>query len=268
MQKEEYYLNVARHFDQDAKIFEKRYDENPILHRLRNEFRKYTELHYFETALEIGCGPGIDIEYFAKKYPDKKFYAIDVSPEMVRLSRKKIEALNFKNVQVECSAVESVGEYLPGQKFDLIYVYFGGMNTVADLRQNALIIHKLLNPGGTFVLTNVNRYYLLDALVKIFKFKFNDATARLFNRWPGYSPGRNLKSHVYSYKYIRKCFEPEFEIVFKRGYSILYPPWYGARHLKKLGKFGETLWKIDAALQNTFLWNLGEYSLYVMKKLN
>lgn len=260
-----YYKNVASHFDQDAQLFEQRYDENPILHRIRKEFRFYTELHYFDSALEIGCGPGIDVEYFASKYPDKKFVAIDVSPQMVRLVNQKVAENDFKNVRAISSTVEELEQYLGAEKFDMVYVYFGGLNTVTDLRKNALIIKKFLKPNGTLVLTCVNRYYVVDAIIRMLKLKFRSATARFRNKWPGYSPGRDLKSNVYSYKYIKKCFDPDFEIVQKRGYSLFYPPWYGARHLKNLGSIAEVLWKIDSILQKTPFWNTGEYSLYVMK---
>lgn len=261
----QYYDNVAGHFDEDAKLFEKRFDENPVLQKIRNDFRKYTEKHEFKNALEIGCGPGIDIVYFASKYPDKKVSAFDVSPGMVEMASKNIADYKLSNAQVKTGTVEDIPKNFPDQKFDMVYVYFGGLNTVYDMDRVVKILKSVMTEDATFVMTCVNRYYILDTLIRMLKLKFGEATARFRNKWKGYSPGRDLKSYVYSSRFIKKHFTPEFKIIDRRGYSIFYPPWYGARHLNKLKGMASFLWKLDNFLQKTFLWNTGEYSLYVMK---
>ncbi|MBC8342532.1 MAG: class I SAM-dependent methyltransferase [Bacteroidetes bacterium] len=260
-----YYQHVARHFDEDAQLFEKRFLDNSILNMIRNDFRKHTEYHYFTNALEIGCGPGIDLYYFAEKYPDKNFYAFDVSPGMTGIAQKRISEGTLKNAIVKAGSVEQIHDLFPAISFDMIYVYFGGLNTVVDLKKVVKILREYVSKDATLVLTCVNRYYLLDLLVRSINLKFEEATARFRNKWKGYSPGRDLKSQVYSARFIRQHFEPEFEIIKRKGYSIFYPPWYAVRHLSKLRSLAPMLWKLDQKLQSTFLWNLGEYSLYVMK---
>lgn len=262
---ESYYKNVAGHFDEDATLFENRFHENHILNIIRNDFREITENHYFTNALEIGCGPGIDIYYFAEKYPAKNIYAFDVSPVMTSMAQKNIDQRKLKNAIVKTGTVEQIQELFPGIKFDMIYIYFGGLNTVFNLKEVVKSLRESVTDEATIVLTCVNRYYVLDFFARLLKFKFREATARFRNKWKGYSPGRDLKSNVYSSRFIRKNFEPEFEIVKRKGYSIFYPPWYGVRHLGKLKSLGPKLWKLDQKLQSTFLWNMGEYSLYVMK---
>lgn len=263
---ETYYKNVAQHFDEDARLFEQRFDENPVLQMIRKDFRKHTEQFDFNNVLEIGCGPGIDLCYFAGKYPDKNFYGFDVSPEMVKIANKNIENKGLKNAIAKTGSVEDVKSLFPEKQFDLIYVYFGGLNTVYDLKQTVKLLYDVASPGAGFVLTCVNRYYLLDFFVRMLKFKFSEATARFRNQWKGYSPGRDLPSNVYSSRYVKKQFQPEFQIMKRKGYSILYPPWYAARHLQKLKALGTFLWKADQLLQKSFFWNNGEYSLYLMKK--
>jgi len=263
---ESYYNKVARHFDEDAKLFESRYEENPVLQKIRGEFRKYTESYRFSNALEIGSGPGIDLVYFAEKYPNRHFYGIDVSPEMVRISNKNLQSRSLKNAVARVGSVEDIPELFPDATFDLVYVYFGGLNTVYDLKAAVKQLHEVTSPNATVILTSVNRYYLMDFVFKLLKLKFRESTARFQNRWKGYSPGRDLPSNVYSATTIKRNFEPEFEILKKRGYSLFYPPWFGARHLNKIKGLGGFLWKIDSFLQKTPLWNIGEYSLYVMRK--
>jgi len=262
----EYYQRVASHFDEDAQMFEERYEENPVLKKIRGEFRKHTERYDFTNALEIGSGPGIDLVYFAEKYPERFFYGIDVSPEMVRISNQNIRKKGLNNAVAKTASVEDVQELFPDKKFDLVYVYFGGLNTVYDLKETVKQLHNITAQDALFVLTSVNRYYFMDFVFKSLKMKFGEATSRFRNRWKGYSPGRDLPSNVYSATTIHKKFEPEFEILQKRGYSLFYPPWFGARHLQKIKGLGSFLWKIDSILQKTPLWNIGEYSLYVMQR--
>ena len=260
-----YYEKVAGHFDEDAQLFENRFHENPILNLIRSDFRKHTENHYFTNALEIGCGPGIDIYYFAEKYPDKNIYAFDVSAGMTRMSQQNIDTRKLTNAHVKTGTVEQLPKLWPGIKFDMVYIYFGGLNTVVNLKEVVKTLRESVTDDATIVLTCVNRYYVLDFLVRMLKLKFVEATARFRNRWKGYSPDRDLKSFVYSSRFIKKNFEPEFDIIKRKGYSIFYPPWYAVRHLAKLKSIAPKLWKLDQMLQSTFMWNLGEYSLYVMK---
>lgn len=262
----QYYKKVAGHFDEDARLFEQRYDENLVLQRIRGEFRRHTESLPFHDALEIGSGPGIDIVYFAQKYPKRDFAAIDVSPEMVRISRRNIENAKLENATAATGSVEDIPNLFPARKFDLVYVYFGGLNTVPDLREAALQLHQILEENGYIVFTCVNRYYLMDFVYKSLKFKFREAVSRFRNRWKGYSPGRDLPSNVYSAKHVRRSFEPEFSIEKKTGYSLIYPPWFGLRPLHKMRSLMNLLWGFDRLLQKTPCWNTGEYSLYILRK--
>jgi|AntRauTorcE11898_2_1112593.scaffolds.fasta_scaffold00888_10 ubiquinone/menaquinone biosynthesis C-methylase UbiE len=262
---EHYYNRVAQHFDEDAALFEERYEENAVLQKLRQDFRRRTERYAFHNALEIGCGPGIDMVYFCLHYPDKDFYAFDVSKKMVDIANRNLQHHGLTNGVVRQGSVEDIPQLFPGKKFDLFFVYFGGLNTVYDLKGAVKMLHQVAAPRATFVLTNVNRYYLMDSVFKVLKGKFSESVARFRNRWKGYSPGRDLPSNVYSYRTVKKTFSPEFDIIDKRGYSLFFPPWYGARHLNKIKGVGPALWKLDALLQKTPLWNIGEYTLYIMK---
>lgn len=263
--KQSYYDRVASHFNEDAKLYEQRYEENPILKKIRNDFRSYTEKYNFSSVLEIGCGPGIDMVYFCSKYPDAAFHAFDVSENMVRIAQNNLEKENLTNGVVKQGSVEDIPEMFRDKIFDCVYIYFGGLNTVVDLKAAVKTLRSVVNEEATLVLTNVNRYYILDVFIKLLKLKFSEAFARFQNRWKGYSPGRDLPSKVYSYKKVKNDFTPEFKIIEKRGYSIVFPPWYATGYLKRFPFLEKPLWKLDKLLQKTPLWNYGEYSLYVMK---
>ena len=132
-------------------------------------------------------------------------------------------------------------QFTPGS-FDLVYVYFGALNTVADLSLAAGQIHDLLSPGGHAVLTFVNKWYWREMFVQALKMNFRLALARLRKDWGGYSPDRHLPSRCYSPAEIRKSFR-EFQLLEKKGYSIFYPAWYNYR--KWLNKLPETDKKME-----------------------
>ena len=105
---EQYYQKVASHFDEDARLFEKRYEENAVLQKIRRDFRIHTEKFGFSNALEIGCGPGIDLVHFCKSYPEKNIYGIDLSEKMVSIAKNNLEEEELNNGVVKQGSVEDI----------------------------------------------------------------------------------------------------------------------------------------------------------------
>ncbi len=265
-EKAAYYEEVARYFDEEAPLFERHYENNPILQRIRGDFRSLTVTRSFASGLEIGCGPGIDIAWFAGSYPALRWRAIDIAPRMVEEARAKTGALAGVDVRVEVGAPENLAALFPEERFDLIYCYFGALNTVPDLRETALALSHALTPQGTMVLTFVNRWFLFDIVWNLLRLRPSRALARITGSWAGYSPGRPLASSARSAREVRRAFAPEFSCIEARGYSIVYPAWYRHRFLPVDGRLGHLLWRIDQLLNHTPFWNLGEYTLYIFKR--
>ncbi len=261
-----YYAKVARYFDEEAHLFERHYRNNPVLQRIRSDFRRITRDYPFASGLEIGCGPGIDIAWFAATYPHLRWRAIDLAPLMVEQAREKIGALINVDVRADAGAPEDLATLYPRETFDLIYCYFGALNTVPDLRLAAEALSRALAPQGTMVLTFVNRWFLFDIVWNLLRLRPRRALARITGTWAGYSPDRPLASSARSARDVRRSFAPEFECIRSKGYSIVYPAWYRHRFLPVEGRLGNLLWRIDALLNHTPFWNLGEYTLYVFKR--
>lgn len=260
-----YYEKVADYYDSDANSFEQRYEENPVLKRIRQSFRATANRQPFRTALEIGCGPGFDICHFAEKNPHSQIYGIDISPEMVNLARSNVNKNNLTNTRLETGSVEDLQQLFPGTRFDLVYVFFGGLNTVYDLSLAASCIKAVCSPDARLVLTFVNRYYITEIPLWLAMRRPDKAFERISARWKGYSDERKLPSNVFSAGDIRRAFKTQFTITDTRGYSIFYPAWYRSHLLARLGRTAETLWNLDRLVSKTPFWNIGEYSLYEMK---
>ncbi len=238
--------------------FDTRYGQNYILQKMREDFRNIT-LKFVKNPrriLEIGCGTGIDLEFFANKFGGSEILGIDVSKEMVKIAEKRVSA--YKNVRVVCSTVENINK---GWRFDFIYSYFGAINTVYNLKEFANNIALISERNSVFVFSCVNKYYLFDMLFYSCTLRFKKAFSRMKN-WKGYSPFKSLKSKPLSYGDIKKAFL-KWDIIFYKGYSILYPAWYRYHRFKERNV--EILWKVDNLLNYTPLRFMGEYSLYVLR---
>lgn len=259
-----YYDKVKLYYNEDSSNFEERYWENITLQRIRNSFRNYTNKYTFETILEIGFGPGLDLIYFSEKYSDKKIFGIDISDGMHNWAETQINKKKLENINLKVGSVEDIKDLFRDQVFDHIYVYFGALNTVDNIDTIQACLKEILSPKGIMTLTFVNKWYLAAILLPAVKLKFKIATQRLNKIWGGYSPVKYLESRCYSYKDIKKAFN-KFEVVEKRGFSILYPAWYDNRFTIKYPKITNFFWKVDLLLQKTPFWNLGEYTLYIFK---
>jgi SAM-dependent methyltransferase len=261
-----YYKEVSNYYDEDAKLgFENRAGVNSTLEKIRSDFRKTTVKYPFSKVLEIGCGPGFDVAWYAQNYPEIQFKAVDISPEMVNLANKRIHKAGLKNAEAIVSDERNLIDKFGEESFDLIYVYFGALNTVEDLGKSAEIIHQLLKKNGIASLSFVNKWYMRELLVQMLKLNFKTAFARLGKIWGGYSIDRHLPSHCYSPSFIKQSFS-QFEILERKGYSIFYPPWYNDHQVKSNPQKAEKLWQKDQKIQNTPLWSKGEYTLFVFRK--
>ncbi|MFW9854551.1 MAG: methyltransferase domain-containing protein [Candidatus Thorarchaeota archaeon] len=262
--KSPYYKQIAKYYDLDALDFEKRYSVNHILQKIRNDFRKVTERYVWDSALEIGIGPGMDLLYFSRKYPGREFYGIDISLEMIKIAREKLQENQITNVRIFRTVPENLNRMIT-PRIDLIYCYFGALNTVRSLESIVEVFDEILSIDGILVLTFINKWYLFDLVYNVMLLRFQASSARIKNTWKGYSLDKNLKTTCRSSKEISETFNPAFKLVEKKGYSIFYPAWPRARFFPR-GRFTDLLWRIDQALNRTALWQFGEYSLYVFKR--
>ena len=178
-----------------------------------------------------------------------------------RLTQEKIDNGKFINAKVAQGSVEHLNTLFPEVKFDMIYVFFGALNTVDDLDHAMSCLRHVLKPGGRMVLTFVNKYYLAGTLIELLKGKPKNAFARWRKVWGGYSPTNYLAS---------KCFAPasiskkvKLPLTYSRGYSIIYPAWYYHKLHKILpNALLQMLWSFDDAISTTKLGTFGEYMLY------
>lgn len=262
MNKQDYYKSIAAYYDREAEFYAARQSPNKTLQKIRDDFRLVAEKFINgEKILDIGCGTGTDLCYFAGKYPDKFFTGLDISANMIDEAAKNIRMKKLKNVHLFTGHIDNI----EAEKYDFIYIFFGALNTVADLHGAVEKLYNSLNENGRILVTFVNKWYPMGMLSYLRRLKFNKAFERLKSTWWGYSEAQSLASKTYFGFQIRKDFQ-QFTLLFKRGYSIVYPAWYQDRITTKLGRLAPALWRMDELLSKTPFWSWGEYTLFVFEK--
>jgi SAM-dependent methyltransferase len=257
---------VASYYDAFADVAEQRYASNPVLAQVRHGFRLTVERYPAQAMLDVGCGPGTDIAYFAKRYPQRRYRGIDLSPRMVETARANLRAVPGVRVERGCAA--DAPQVFLGERFDVVYSFFGPLNTEPDLLAAARSLRTLVVPGGVLVLSFVSRVYLVDSLLHLLRGRPRRAAARLMDRWGGYSDAGPLAAHLYFPWQLETIFGFGFRVEKREGFSILYPAWYRAARFRAGGSALRALWHGDRALSRTPLWFVGEHLLYVFRAVD
>lgn len=257
-----YYNALGKYYDAEAHEYEQRYWKNPIQQRMRQSFRAELMRYQFTDVLEVGFGNGIDLAHLHEVRDGLQLYGMETSGQMCNSAREKLgERADLKH-----GHAGQLPELFPGQQFDVIYVFFGALNTCEDLDEVAAKFHGALKPDGRLVLTFVNKWYLFGMLTNLVRFRFSQAFSRLGKHWYGYSPDKRVKGKCWSPAEIKESFR-SFKVERQRGYCIVHPAWYMRRLATKIRPALKYLWKTDRLLNHTPAWEWGEYTLFVFKKM-
>ena len=95
----------------------------PVLHSQRYDYYDAvgvsvaSRLGGATRVLDFGCGAGILTTFYARRFPDQEFIAVDRSPASVVVAQQKANELGLANVRFDCLDVEC--EPLQGS-FDLV----------------------------------------------------------------------------------------------------------------------------------------------------
>lgn len=108
-------------------------------------------LRPYSNVLEIGCGTGSLALEMSRSA--RHVHAMDLSAEMIRIANEKKRAHGVTNVTFHQGTLDGATPFEPGQ-FDNVWAY-SILHLVPDRRRTLAAIYDLLEPGGTFVSSNV-----------------------------------------------------------------------------------------------------------------
>jgi len=118
-----------------------------------NNPQPFAELKGGEIVLDLGCGAGLDLYFYAKAVRDKgRVYGLDISEDMVSKARRNMELVGIKNTEI------SVGESdnLPfNDNFFDVVASNGIYNLSPDKEAVMREVYRILKLGGRTVFCEI-----------------------------------------------------------------------------------------------------------------
>ena len=113
----------------------------------------FVELKQGDSILDLGCGAGLDLYFYAKALGENgKVYGLDISEDMVNKAKLNMNSSGIKNVEVACGQSDK----LPFQSnfFDVV-ASNGIYNLSPDKEAVMKEVFRVLKPGGRTVFCEV-----------------------------------------------------------------------------------------------------------------
>jgi SAM-dependent methyltransferase len=217
--------------------------------------------------LEINCGTGYDALQLAKQ--GHKVTATDASANMIEVgkARQANEPAKTK-LYFEQSKFSELKDKLKGQKFDLVFSNFGGLNCIDknEMKQLSSDLAQLLTQDAKLFFVIMGRKCYWERMYFTLKGDKTKANRRskldvvdttinnsTFNTW------------YYSPKEIEELFDEQFSVEMIRPIGLFVPPSYLEEYFAK----HSTRLKILSALENTFAVSvLSNYADHFVIQLN
>ena len=118
-----------------------------------NNPQPFVALRQGEVVLDLGCGAGLDLYFYAKAVGEKgKVYGLDISDDMVDKAGKNMELAGIKNVEIKCGH----SDHIPFQDnfFDIV-TSNGIYNLSPDKEKVMREVFRVLKSGARIVLCEI-----------------------------------------------------------------------------------------------------------------
>jgi SAM-dependent methyltransferase len=121
--------------------------------RLQDQAGTLVDLLHSDTSypagsvvLEAGCGVGAQTVTLAKRSPDARFTAVDISPDSIAEAARRADAAGITNVEFRHADIFAL-PYAP-ESFDHVFACFI-LEHLSRPVEALVILKRLLKPGGT-----------------------------------------------------------------------------------------------------------------------
>ncbi len=217
--------------------------------------------------LEVNCGTGTDALRLAKL--GHEVVATDASAEMIGVSRAKIKAEKQPlNLHFQQAAFLDLEAEFSGEKFDLIFSNFGGLNCLSGdkTKELAVIFSDLLKPNGYLFLVYMSKNCGWERAYYHLKGEKKQATRR--RQGPLKVPVGESEVEVWYYSpgELAQSYVSHFNIQEQHPIGLLVPPSYLEHYFAKRRHLLNLLERMDRFLDFPFLADYGDHFLLVMKK--
>ena len=133
--------------------FAKRYAKSPVVDQDAYQKKLQITREYLRPdmeVLEFGCGTGSTAIAHAPYV--RHIQAIDISPKMLAIARRKVDAKNINNITFAQSGIEDFS--VADRSFDVVMGH-SILHLVENREKVISMVHDLLKPGGIFVSSTV-----------------------------------------------------------------------------------------------------------------
>ncbi|MES0342364.1 MAG: methyltransferase domain-containing protein, partial [Candidatus Humimicrobiaceae bacterium] len=113
----------------------------------------FVDLNEGEVVLDLGCGAGLDLYFYAKSAgKNGKVYGLDISTDMLEKAKTNIKSVGIDNVEFICGSSDD----LPFENdfFDVV-ASNGIYNLSPDKRKVMSEVYRVLKPGGRTVFCEI-----------------------------------------------------------------------------------------------------------------
>ncbi|MEZ5082787.1 MAG: class I SAM-dependent methyltransferase [Bacteroidales bacterium] len=226
-------------FDNVAQLYDESFTSSGIGKALRRQVYVYLETILPENKpldiLELNCGTGHDALYFAKR--GHNVIATDISSDMIAVANDKAKREKpIASVRFVVSDMRDLSEISNGEKFDLIFSNFGGLNCLdsKDLKILSYKLSLLLKKGGRFIAVVMPKICLWESAYFIVKFKMKNVLRRNTNDSVMVNVGNSkVETWYYSPGDFKRIFVNEFQVVNRKPVGIMLPPSYMEPYYQK-----------------------------------
>jgi ubiquinone/menaquinone biosynthesis C-methylase UbiE len=221
--------------------------------------------------LELNCGTGTDALFLARL--GHEVVATDASPEMLEQATTKAVHNNLQqNLSFQVCRFEEVSTKFSGQKFDLVFSNFGGLNCInrTEVQQLAQDLELLIQPGGQCILVVMGTDCRWEQLYFLWKGKFKKAFRRLHQKESIIQyKGHKAAVYYFSPKTLAASFSPAWKPLSKRPVGLFIPPSYLTFSLGKQKTFLRFLGTAEKIFGGLSLFsNLSDHYLIQLKVEN
>jgi SAM-dependent methyltransferase len=222
-----------------------------------------------DVLLEIGCGTGTEAIRISKHV--EGVVATDISPSMIALLRRKVEARKLagriKALQARAVDVGLAREQLPGGRARVVYSFNGALNCELELKRFPRELWDVVEPGGYFVCSVRNKFCLEESLVQGALLRFRSMTPRKKQPKMVSVGGMDIPAYYYHPWEFAALFRPYFEAKKQVALPAIIPPPYLNDLYVKLRSRLKFLEHADTALAATFPFNrFGDQTLFVFQR--
>jgi ubiquinone/menaquinone biosynthesis C-methylase UbiE len=272
---EEYYIGIARAFDDASKSYDNLYQEDRIMAWMRRENLAAIQASFAQGSrlLEIGCGTGDEALALARN--GYRVVATDISPGMIAASRAKAQAEETEGVTWVLLPAGRLSDLIeeegPGA-FDGAYASFGALNCEPDLAPVAETLSRLVRPGGELVCSVMNRWCVWEIGWGLLHLRPGEAFRRAGEGWlpAGLASPDGTQSvlvRYYTPRSFARAFAPHFVLTRVSGLPVVLPPPYLSHLVERWPVLMDRGEQIDRRLRDRFPFHsLGDHFLMVMKR--